>query len=718
MVYCSHCGTQNRDGSKFCNNCGARLVPESGLRCPMCSTPNPVENVFCSNCGARLVPLIAAALPETKTPAPPIKGLSLPAKAELPDESPEPEELAEPTEAERTAPLAAEESPDWLARLREREDQTPSAEEAVTAETGDEASVPDWLTRLRAAQSPEETLPAEPEAELHPQVPDWMKESAEEPAVEPEPETAPAAEEGIPGWLAYPQAESTAESPREVGKLEMPDWLQAPKPESSAVPESDEKELPDWLRQAAAESTESKTPVQAQPAEAAEAIQATEPIEEGQPTQAVVAEPIAEELEPSEPLIESLEEAESAKPFEPQPSVPSVAVPSEEDEIPDWLRTAAPPGTAVPAEPSAPSPGEVPAWVAALKPAELSAASPVPGVTDDQIEMSGPLKGLRGVLPLAVAIAEPHPIAEPPKPSQTDGGQILESILATPPQPAAPAPKPARFVLTMRPLIYLLLFLAVLVPFLLPYDLTQSTFDIAGTPTAEFYDTLQKIPANSTVLLSFDYDPSLAGEMDLQASAIVRDLVQRGVKIIAVSTLDTGPQIAQRILDPIASQAGNYAYGSKYLIVYLPGHEAGLAQLATAGLATTTDFVDQKPVAPFLTAANIRNLGDLSLVIELAGTEEPLKTWVEQVQPRAGVRIAAAVSAAVEPKARAYRNARQLTAMMAGLLGAAQFEALDNQPGLAVISVNAQTAAQWVLVFVIVLGNIVFWISRARSHAK
>jgi len=198
----------------------------------------------------------------------------------------------------------------------------------------------------------------------------------------------------------------------------------------------------------------------------------------------------------------------------------------------------------------------------------------------------------------------------------------------------------------------------------------------------------------------------------------VRDLVKRRVKIIAVSTLETGPQIAQRILDDAARETDNYTYGSSYVIVYLPGHEAGLAQLATAGLPTAADFVEKKSIVPFLTAAKFKTLRDLPMVIEFAGSEEPLKTWVEQVQPRTGVRLAAAVSAAVEPKARAYRSANQLTAMMGGLLGAAQYEVLSNQPGLAVISVNAQTAAQLALVFVIILGNVVFWISRARGDVK
>ena len=37
MVICTNCGTENQESSKFCYNCGAKLVIETGRR----STPNP-----------------------------------------------------------------------------------------------------------------------------------------------------------------------------------------------------------------------------------------------------------------------------------------------------------------------------------------------------------------------------------------------------------------------------------------------------------------------------------------------------------------------------------------------------------------------------------------------------------------------------------------------------------------------------------------------------
>jgi membrane protease subunit (stomatin/prohibitin family) len=51
-VTCPNCGTVNPAGSKFCNNCGAKLT--GTIKCPTCGTENPAGSKFCSNDGTKL----------------------------------------------------------------------------------------------------------------------------------------------------------------------------------------------------------------------------------------------------------------------------------------------------------------------------------------------------------------------------------------------------------------------------------------------------------------------------------------------------------------------------------------------------------------------------------------------------------------------------------------------------------------------------------------
>ena len=55
-IKCPECNYSNTPGSKFCNNCGAKLPLSTHILCPNCSTSNTRDRVFCDNCGSRLLP--------------------------------------------------------------------------------------------------------------------------------------------------------------------------------------------------------------------------------------------------------------------------------------------------------------------------------------------------------------------------------------------------------------------------------------------------------------------------------------------------------------------------------------------------------------------------------------------------------------------------------------------------------------------------------------
>ncbi|MCL4394490.1 MAG: hypothetical protein M1482_06775 [Chloroflexi bacterium] len=608
-------------------------------------------------------------------------------------------EVGQPAEEMPTAEPAAEEMP--------AAEVEPAAEEMPAAEVGPELAE----TTAHQAPPPVEGLTA-PKLPLLEEVPP--------------PDHVPSAEETLASDVELPtRIEEPAGPPVEPSAPVAAETVEAEKPpeprvrDEAAVPQAETLEhaveLPDWLKQMRAAQPETAESLEAFLAEQ------TPPTEEHPAEQPVEGQPAASV------------EGTTASLREKEPAGETEQAPSELEDIPDWLRVpiSTPaqgaiegPSTAaeraptetepVPAiEPARPE--EVPSWIAALKPAELLEPSTP---ADLPIEASGPLAGLRGILPLALAITEPHPPVRPSVPGDgQNGAHLFTSILA---QPAAEAEEPVapqvRGRWTIRPFIYILLLLAVIVPFFLPAGLAGAAVPIVNTPAAEFYDVIQRLPSDAVVLVAFDYDPSVAGEMDLQANAIVRDLVKRRIKVIALSTLETGPFLAQHILEQATSGNSNYVYGIDYVNAgYLPGHEAGLAQLAASGFpANGIDFVQSSPLKQLPLISNL-DLSRVSLVVELAGSEEPLKMWMEQFQGRGHVPVVAGVSAAVEPRARAYRAANQLVGVLSGLNGAAQYEILSNRTGLALTSVNAQGAAQLVLAFIIILGNIAFLISRRAT---
>ena len=56
MINCSKCGTQNRDETKYCKNCGTRLAEGSVVPCGNCGASNLATSLYCNRCGERLAP--------------------------------------------------------------------------------------------------------------------------------------------------------------------------------------------------------------------------------------------------------------------------------------------------------------------------------------------------------------------------------------------------------------------------------------------------------------------------------------------------------------------------------------------------------------------------------------------------------------------------------------------------------------------------------------
>jgi hypothetical protein len=305
MIYCPSCGTANRDGSRFCNECGTKLPTLTSALCSTCGTPNPPNSLFCEKCGTRLIASLTEEpeAPEALTPAalgP--KGLSLPTK--LPAEV-EPAAAAqsavEPQKPAEPAQSADEELPEWMQMAQSTVTGT-SEMDMGTAAAGSAADqtapeeVPAWLSDLGPANpsvktTPGETPPSAPQAQsAAEEMPDWLRDLR----------PAAGAEESLPDWLdelgveEQPASGSAAvstgdsaldwlsqlgatapEQPSDQGaapSAETPAWLsgagEGTQPQESAIapdwmsslraaaPEVDAQpaeEMPDWLREVEAE---------------------------------------------------------------------------------------------------------------------------------------------------------------------------------------------------------------------------------------------------------------------------------------------------------------------------------------------------------------------------------------------------------------------------------------------------------------------------------
>lgn len=406
----------------------------------------------------------------------------------------------------------------------------------------------------------------------------------------------------------------------------------------------------------------------------------------------LLAPSIDEGLRPEEPSeepewLQGLEEA----PWEPEEVLEGV------EEEPEWLRELGAPAdeVRVVAEEEVPGEEETAPWLEALE-------GLVEEIPLEPREKEGLLVGITGALRVEPIFAIPHRLGEVASPPLAGAGQAarFEGVVGQPLAPVATEER-ARAPMTkvISWLFYLILAAAVVVGILLAGEninlpLTQAT--------ADFYKAIESLEEGSVALLSHDYDPGTAAEITPQVSAILDHLMRRGAKIVNLSLTPEGQALADRALESVVSDHDGYI--QDYInLGYVAGNEVG-ARFIAEGLGPR--------LSPYPLGAAVRGLEDVDLIIVLAGSQELLRRWVEQVQAPYKVAMVAGVSAQVDPAARPYYRSGQLEGLLSGLVGAAEYERLNQHPGVALSRMLPQAAAHLVIALFILLGNFAYLVER------
>jgi len=408
-----------------------------------------------------------------------------------------------------------------------------------------------------------------------------------------------------------------------------------------------------------------------------------------------LAPSIDEGLPPEEPSEEPewLQGLEEEAPWKPEEVLEGV------EGEPEWLRELGAPAdeVRVAAEEEVPAEEETAPWLEALE-------GLVEEVPLEPREKEGLLAGIRGALRVEPIFAIPHRIGEVTFSPLAGADQAarFEGVLSQPLAPVA-AEERARVQMThvLSWLFYLILAAAVVGGILLRggsinLPLTQAT--------ADFYKAIESLEEGSVALLSHDYDPGTAAEITPQVSAILDHLMRRGAKIVNLSLTPEGQALADRALESVVSDHEDYIQGIDYInLGYVAGNEVG-ARFIAEGLGPR--------LSPYTLGEGFGGLEDVDLIVVLAGSQEHLRRWVEQVQAPYKVAMVAGVSAQVDPAARPYYRSGQLKGLLSGLVGAAEYERLNQHPGVALSRMLPQAAGHLVIALLILFGNFAYLVER------
>jgi hypothetical protein len=362
-------------------------------------------------------------------------------------------------------------------------------------------------------------------------------------------------------------------------------------------------------------------------------------------------------------------------------------------QIPDWLSSAVPetPKSGGPDLPPAAqgadlAPAELPSWVQAMRPVDTGRVS---APADAALETRGPLAGLHGVLPVAgfspTSKPKAHSIRLDATQEQQAHAELLEQIMA-----AEVAPAPIHATAAVRSQRLLRWGLTVLVftgAFLSLLGGTQ-IFALPTAPRPEVSAALQMIqavPPGAPVLVVYDVDPSLSGELEAAAGPILDQMILlRQPRLTFISTSTTGAALAEGLMNRTLGGHG-YQRGSQYQdLGYLPGGLAGVRAFAANPPGTVPFSAGLLPAWGSQPLQGVSRLSDFAALVIVTDSAESARAWIEQTDGARGASpLMVIASAQAGPLVMPYYDSGQVAGLVSGLNGGALAEqANGGRPGL------------------------------------
>lgn len=269
-----------------------------------------------------------------------------------------------------------------------------------------------------------------------------------------------------------------------------------------------------------------------------------------------------------------------------------------------------------------------------------------------------------------------------------------------------------------RKIIFVVMAVLVLFPLLKPLGLGVSS----GPRAKAVFDAVDAIPPGKTLLISVDFDPASMPELYPMLVALMRHAFARDVKVLLCGLWITGAGLADKAVTEIPPEYGK-EYGKD--VVYL-GWKAGVdAVILGMGENIKNVFpVDYygHPLDSLPMMQEVVRLRDIPFMVAISAGTPGFGDWLLYGQSRYGLRVGAGVTAVSAADAYPYLQTGQLTGLLAGMKGAAEYEVLVAKKGYskaympAVAAMDSQSLAHLVILILVVLGNVAFFATRMKRR--
>jgi hypothetical protein len=266
--------------------------------------------------------------------------------------------------------------------------------------------------------------------------------------------------------------------------------------------------------------------------------------------------------------------------------------------------------------------------------------------------------------------------------------------------------------------IFLFIAVSVSIPlFLHTQQVITVTPEVRG-----IYDTLEKLPAGSKVILACDYDPGTAAEIQPMVLTFLKQAFTRRLCVIIMGLWPQGPQQADLALHEVLADP-NFAkldlkYGVDYInLGFQSGNEVVIQRMGSSIPSVFPRDARGEDVSHFPIMRGVKNFSSIAYVFNASSGYPGTVEWVQFAGDRFHAKIGSASTAVQAPQVYPYYP-RQMTGVLGGMKGAAEYEEVAGFRGKGGSYMLSQSFAHIVVVLFILIGNCAFFFDRRRKRAR
>ncbi len=270
-----------------------------------------------------------------------------------------------------------------------------------------------------------------------------------------------------------------------------------------------------------------------------------------------------------------------------------------------------------------------------------------------------------------------------------------------------------------RRIIFIVMALAVILPLAFRMSLP---IKIGEGPSKDMYDAVEALPNGSTVLLSFDYDPSTMPELQPMAIAMAQQLMTKDIKIVSLALWPMGVSLGNEALISVSDSLGKEEYLDWVNLGYKTGGGVLIVRMGSDIKSVFPVDYDGNSVDEMPIMDNINKLSDFDMIISLSAGDPGIPSWVMMAGDRYDIPIGGGCTAVSAPQFYPYLGTGQLVGLLGGLKGAADYETMvrvgveDAPAGTATPGMAAQSVAHLVIMLFIILGNISYLAGKKKKR--